>query len=313
MGRLPLRSPAGNGAPSAPCGPGWGASRPAGVRHWRLGQGAPAGPLRGGLRLLQLTGAGATQPWGPRAQAALWSYCGYFPGAKGGPAWCPVRQWKGKRPQRGRKGTGTGSRFKFLPCCPVTLGRRQPRPRGSRGALEWPDPSGSGCAQVWELQGGGWGSGPILVRERKAVGWEPAKPGGTWGAGEPRGLHRQGPGEAWAGLWCACARVCACACARAGGGGEAPQAGPWPPLPAQMGLTAPGVGAEVVWGPAHKPTALLAPGPGARHTLSHGGCRGPSSGRRNAGGHRPQICRTRPRRLLPETPTPLRDREPDPA
>lgn len=50
---------------------------------------------------LQLTGAGAgvTQPRGPGAQAALWFYCGYFPGTKGGPARCPVTQRKGRRPQ----------------------------------------------------------------------------------------------------------------------------------------------------------------------------------------------------------------------
>lgn len=176
----------------------------------------------------------------------------------------------------------------------------------------------AGSLRLWLCPGLGAAGRGVGVRAHPGEGTESSGLGASkaWGhlggwraaraaqAGTRRGLGRA--------MVCVCACVCVRVC-KGGGGGEAPQAGPWPPLPAQMGLTAPGVGAEVVWGPAHKPTALLAPGPGARHTLSHGGCRGPSSGRRNAGSHRPQICRPRPRRLLPETPTPLRDREPDPA
>lgn len=54
----------------------------------------------------------------------------------------PGHTGQGRRPQQGRECGGTGSRFKFQPCSPVTLGRSQLKAQGSRVG-PWPCPAGS--------------------------------------------------------------------------------------------------------------------------------------------------------------------------
>lgn len=79
----------GAGRRGASAGPAKELSPGAGI--WvgeQLGEGPPTGPFQSADR-----GRGAGQPQGnrttPGAQAALWFYCGHFPGAKGRPSRVP--------------------------------------------------------------------------------------------------------------------------------------------------------------------------------------------------------------------------------
>lgn len=81
----------------------------------------------------------------------------------------PGHTGRGRRLQQDREGGGTGSRFKFQPCRPVTLGRSQLKAQGEPGGVvKWGNP-----LRLWLCPGlGAWGKERARPGGREEQTWE---------------------------------------------------------------------------------------------------------------------------------------------